>query len=419
LHVLYFHQYFITPHIAGGTRSYEMARQLVARGHQVTMICAKSGKGNLGLPGKPDDRFHKGIVDGIHVIQFNLEYSNYMSLPKRAWVFLRYAFNSVLLALRMDYDLVFATTTPLTAGIPGIFARYLRNKPFVFEVRDLWPELPKAMGVVKNPLVLAGMSILEWLSYRAATACIALSPGIKQGIARRTVAGKSIAMIPNGCDLDLFQPGNRKDLDLPGVGPEDCVAIFTGAHGIANGLDAVLDMAHVLLKRDRKDIVLVFIGDGKLKPHLKARARSEGLENCRFLEPMPKNQLNHLVSCCNIGLMILDDVPAFYYGTSPNKFFDYISSGLPVVNNYPGWLADIITEHQCGIAVPPRNPEAFADALCKMADNPELCKQYGRNARQLAQEKFSRAKLAEEFVNWLECAQNGIHKKFARGDGLL
>ncbi len=400
--ILYFHQYFNTPRAAAGTRSYEMARQLISRGHQVTMICAKSGNSDLGLPGKPDDTVRKGIVDGIQVIQFNLEYSNYMSLPKRSWIFLRYAFNSVLLVMRMDYDLVFATTTPLTAGIPGIFARYLRNKSFVFEVRDLWPELPKAMGVVKNPLVLAGMSALEWLSYRAATAFVALSPGIKQGIAQRSAAGKSIAMIPNGCDLDLFQPGNRKDLDLPGVGPEDCVAIFTGAHGIANGLDAVLNMAHELLKRGRKDIVLVFIGDGKLKPHLKERARSEGLENCRFLEPLPKNQLNRVVSCCDIGLMILDDVPAFYYGTSPNKFFDYISSGLPVVNNYPGWLADMITEHQCGSAVPPRNPEAFADALCKLADDPELRKACGKNARCLAEKVFSRQKLSSEFVDFLE-----------------
>jgi len=400
--ILYFHQYFNTPRAAGGTRSYEMALQLIARGHQVTMICAKSGNGGLGLPGKPEDPVRKGIVDGIQVIQFNLEYSNHMSLPKRAWIFLRYAFNSVILTLRMDYDLVFATTTPLTAGIPGIFARYLRNKPFVFEVRDLWPELPKAMGVVKNPLVLAGMSVLEWLSYRAANACIALSPGIKQGIAQRSVVGKSIAMIPNGCDLDLFQPGNRRDLDLPGVGPEDCVAIFTGAHGIANGLYAVLDMAHELLKRDRKDIVLVFIGDGKLKPHLKERASSEGLENCRFLEPMPKNQLNRVVSCCDIGLMILDDVPAFYYGTSPNKFFDYISSGLPVVNNYPGWLADMISEHHCGEAVPPRNPKAFADALCKLVDDPELRKTCGKNARRLAEKAFSRQKLSTEFVDFLE-----------------
>jgi glycosyltransferase involved in cell wall biosynthesis len=399
--ILYFHQYFNTPRAAGGTRSYEMARQLIARGHQVTMVCAKSGKGDLGLPGNQDDPVRKGVIDGIHVIQFNLEYNNYMSLPQRAWMFLRYAFNSVLLTLKLDYDLVFATSTPLTAGIPGIFARCFRRKPFVFEVRDLWPELPKAMGVVKNPWVLAGMSLLEWLSYRAAVACIALSPGIKKGIERRSPKGRYVAMIPNGCDLELFRPGNRKDLDLPGVGPKDCVAIFTGAHGMANGLDAVLDAAHLLQERKRNDIKLVFIGDGKLKPHLKQRAQTEKLENCLFLDPIPKNQLNQLVSCCDVGMMILDNVPAFYYGTSPNKFFDYISAGLPVLNNYPGWLADMIEEHQCGIAVPPTNPEAFADALCKLADAPDLRQKHGENARRLAETSFSRKDLSNQFTDVL------------------
>lgn len=402
MHVVYFHQYFTTPNTAGGTRSYEMASQLVARGHEVTMVCARQGKTGLDLPGKPEDAVRRGKIDGIHIIQFNLEYSNYMSLPKRALIFLRFALLSVGLALRMNYDLVFATSTPLTAGIPGVFARVLRRKPFVFEVRDLWPELPKAMGVVTNPLVLAGMSALEWLSYRAASACIALAPGISDGIKRRSPRNRAIASIPNGCDLELFRPGKREELNLPGVRPTDCVAVFTGAHGKANGLDAVLDAAAVLLRRRRTDIILAFIGDGKLKPALMARAKAEDLENCRFIDPMPKNQLNRVVSCCDVGLMILDDVPAFYYGTSPNKFFDYISSGLPVLNNYPGWLAELIGEHRCGIAVPPRDPEAFADALCKLAEAPELRREYGTNARRLAENKFSRDRLATEFVDWLE-----------------
>jgi glycosyltransferase involved in cell wall biosynthesis len=407
MHILYFHQYFTTPQTAGATRSYEMARHLIARGHRVTMVCARNGKGELDLPGHPTDPVRQGYIDGIRIIQFNLAYSNYLSLLERSWIFLRYALSSAILALRLDYDLVFATSTPLTAGIPGIFARYLRNKPFVFEVRDLWPELPRAMGVVKNPAVLAGMSFLEMMSYRAAKACIALAPGIKKGIARRSPRGRTIAVIPNGSDLELFQPGNRRDLELPGIMPTDCVAIFTGAHGIANGLDAVLDAARVLLARGRTDIVLAFIGDGKLKPALMERARSQGLHNCRFFDPMPKTELNRVVSCCDIGLMILDDVPAFYYGTSPNKFFDYISSGLPVLNNYPGWLADMIRRHRCGEPVPPRDPEAFADALCKLADHPELRATYGKNARRLAQTHFSRDRLAAGFVDFLEKSLSG------------
>lgn len=387
--------------------SYEFARELIKRGHQVTMVCADTGKSLLDLPGHSTASLWRGVIDGIEIAQFNLAYSNYLSLPKRALVFLRYAARSVFLALRENYDLAFATSTPLTAGIPGIFGHYFRGKPFVFEVRDLWPELPRAMGVVRNPLVLAGLSFLEWLTYRAASACVALAPGIQAGIARRSPEGRAVAMIPNGCDLDLFTPGSRQDLNLPGIRSTDCVAVFAGAHGIANGLDAVLDAARVLLRRGREDIVLLFIGDGKLKPGLMHRAHSEGLRNCRFIDPMPKVQLSKVVSQCDVGLMILDDVPAFYYGTSPNKFFDYISAGLAVLNNYPGWLADLIREHCCGEAVQPQDPEAFADALCRLADQPELRAKYGRNARELAEEHFSRAELAKQFVDWIEGVLQG------------
>ncbi len=405
MHVLYFHQYFNTPRGAGGIRSYEFARRLLARGHRVTMVCVIDDRDPLDLPGPPGAPVRRGLIDGIEVIQLGLAYSNHQSLPQRARIFLRYAARGIGLAMRMDYDLVFATSTPLTAGLPGIFARGLRRKPFVFEVRDLWPELPKAMGVVTNPVVLAALSGLEWLSYRAASACVGLSPGIGEGIARRSRKRLPIAVIPNAADLDLFQPGRRGDLRLPGVGPNDFVAVFTGAHGLANGLEAVLDAAAELQRRGRRGIVLALIGEGKLKPKLMERAHREGLDQCRFFAPMPKQQLNEIISCADAGLMILANVPAFYYGTSPNKFFDYLSAGLPVINNYPGWLADLIQTHRCGLAIPPGNPAAFADALCQLADDPALRHTFGQNARQLAETKFSRARMADQFVDWIEAVQ--------------
>ena len=173
---------------------------------------------------------------------------------------------------------------------------------------------------------------------------------------------------------------------------------------MANGLDAVLDAASVLQKRARGDIKFVFIGDGKLKPALRGRAQREKLENCLFFDPMPKRQLTDVLACADIGLMILANVPAFYYGTSPNKFFDYLASGLPVVNNYPGWLSELITTHQCGVTVAPDDPEAFAEAMERLADNPELRDKMRRNARALAEADFSRDQLARRFVSWLEAS---------------
>ena len=408
MRILYFHQHFSTPDGSTGTRSYEMAQALIARGHQVTMVCGSGQLAASGLAGTPVNGVRRGIVDGIDVVELCLPYSNYDGFAKRAWIFLLYAWRSTMLALHLDYDLLFATSTPLTAGIPGIIMKPLRRKPFVFEVRDLWPELPREMGVITNPVVLKAMDILELLSYRSANACIGLSPGIVRGITRRGVPAERVSMIPNGCDLGLFTPALRSEAaTVDGIGAGDFVAIFCGAHGIANGLDAVLDAAKVLKRRGADHIKMLLVGDGKLKPRLKERAREEGLDNCIFCNPMPKHQLSKVTASVDVGLMILANVPAFYYGTSPNKFFDYIASGLPVLNNYPGWLAGIIEENGCGVAVPPDNPEAFADALIQLRDSAARRREMGVKARSLAEAQFNREDLADRFVTFLErCLRN-------------
>ncbi len=400
--VLYFHQHFTTPDGSSGTRSYEFSRALVARGHRVTMVCGKSATGGVNLPWDERRHWHRGDVDGIDVIVLPLGYSNRTGLARRSWIFLRYAWRSIGIALTQDHDLLFATSTPLTAALPGIAAKLLRrSQPFVFEVRDLWPELPRALGM-KNPLLLGGMSLLEWMAYRCADACVGLAPGIVDGIRRRAPAGRRIEMIPNGCDLDLFTPAKRGPLGLPGIGPDDFVAGFTGAHGVANGLDAVLDAAADLKRRGRRDIKLVLIGDGKCKDALVQRASREGLDNVLFLPPVKKTEIARITASFDCGLQILADVPAFYYGTSPNKFFDYISAGLPVVTNYPGWLADLITQHGCGLAVAPNSPVAFAGALCELKDGAELWQKMRPSTRKLAVERFARSNLANQLVAFLE-----------------
>lgn len=399
--VLYFHQHFSTPAGSAGIRSYEMARRLVARGHQVTMVCGSysAGKTGLGQPFVKGTR--RGMVDGIEVIELDLGYANSDGFFKRIWTFAKFAFRSIGFALTEKYDLVFATSTPLTAGIPGIFARWLRGKPFVFEVRDLWPELPRAMGVIRSRPVLWLLGVLEWVSYHSANRLIGLSPGIVEGIAERGIAPDRIALVPNGCDLTIFGTG-VEPWTPEGIAPGDMVALFAGTHGQANGLDAVLDAAVELRKRGRTDIKIVLIGNGKLKPELVERAHREGLDAVRFLSPVHKTRLAQLMARCDLGLQVLADVPAFYYGTSPNKFFDYIAAGKPVLNNYPGWLAEMITASQCGFAVPARDPRAFADALeTAEMDRPTLARM-GERALELARNRFDRQVLADRWVDWIE-----------------
>lgn len=399
--VLYFHQHFSTPKGAAGIRSYAMARALLARGHQVTMVCGSYGLGATGLTEPYRDGMRRGTVDGIDIIEFELPYTNSLSFLKRIGLFVSFALRSVKVALTEKYDVVFATTTPLTAGIPGIFARWLRGKRFVFEVRDLWPELPKAMGVITNPVVLWLMSVLEWVSYRSAHHVIALSPGIAEGVRQCGVPDAGVTLVPNGCDLDIFaadepawRPASVRDTDL--------MAVFAGTHGMANGLDAVLDAAAELKRRGREDIKCVLIGDGKLKAALMQRAADNGLDNVVFHDPVSKKKLAGLMKATDIGLQILANVPAFYFGTSPNKFFDYIAAGVPVLNNYPGWLAEMVQSGGCGFAVPPSSPALFADALEKAADDRTALKAMGLAARRLAEADFDRNMLAARFVSVLE-----------------
>lgn len=404
--ILYFHQHFVTPKGAGAIRSYAMARKLIERGHSVTMVCGSAQGGTTGLTGEFVSGQRRGTVDGIDVLELNLEYSNSDGFAKRIKTFLSFAFRSVKVAMTEKYDLVFATTTPLTAGIPGILARWLRGKPFVFEVRDLWPELPKAMGVITNPVILWAMGVLEWASYRSAHRLVGLSPGIVEGIEKRGVPSERVTIIPNGCDLDIFT-ADVEPWRPEGIADSDLMAIFAGTHGMANGLDAVLDTAAELKQRGRSDIKLLLIGNGKFKPTLQERASREGLDNVVFHDPVNKTRLAGLMKSTDLGMQILANVPAFYYGTSPNKFFDYIAAGLPVLNNYPGWLAGMIEREQCGYAVPPADPKAFADALERAAADRVGLKAMGASSRGLAEREFDRDKLSDQWVEWLEDAFSG------------
>ena len=400
--VLYLHQYFTLPSQAGGIRSYEMAQQLIAHGHQVTMLCGLEDNSQIDIPQTEIKNIKRGMVDGIEVIQISIPYSNNMGLVARAKAFLSFAWQSTRYALKEDYDVLFATSTPLTAGIPGIIMKLMcRRKKFIFEVRDLWPELPKALGMT-NPFWIGSMSILEWLSYHLADGCIGLSPGICEGIKKRSQKNKPIEMVPNGCDLDIFKPSLRESLNLEGISSSDKVAIFTGAHGIANGLDAVLDAAKEVKSMGRDDVRFVFIGSGKTKHHLEERVRNEELNNCLFFNPIPKIKLAKIVASATVGMMVLKNVPAFYYGTSPNKFFDYIASGLPIINNYPGWLADMIGQNKLGEVVEPDNAKAFAEALVRMVDNPDALAVFSKNARALAEKEFDREILGNRFVSFFE-----------------
>jgi glycosyltransferase involved in cell wall biosynthesis len=401
MHVAYIHQHFVTRSGTAGTRSYEMARRLIAAGHRVTMICGESAVARLEF--KTNERVAAFTVDNIRVLCVREPYASQMVAARRALAFGRFARAAQRLVAGLDADLVFATSTPLTVGLPGMKGARRLGVPFVFEVRDLWPELLIAVGAVRNPLLKWYLERMERRIYRAADRIYALAPGIRDGICRTGYPLERVLLIPNCCDLDLFRPDARGPLDAKFGAPDEFRLVYAGAHGTFNGLDAILDAVAELQRRAVSGVRFVFIGAGREKPRLMARCAREGLQPyVSWIEPMPKEELARVIASMDVGLMTLANRPEYYYGTSPNKFFDYIAAGIPVLNNYPGWLADMIREHRIGEVVPPDDPVAFADAVLRLRDERQQRPEVGRRARALAEAQFSRDRLGQQFVAGLE-----------------
>lgn len=403
MHVAYIHQHFSTTRGATGTRSYEWSQRLLAAGHRVTMICGAYEPGDSGTSESAHRRVSESNIDGIRVLRVAEPYGNRMGFARRVWAFGRFAQTAERLAASLDADLVLATSTPLTVGIPGKNGARKLGVPFVFEVRDLWPELPIAMGVIRNPLLKWYLRRMERNIYRAARHVIALAPGIREGVASTGYPRHRISMIPNGCDLDLFIPSREPLSDERFGAAGDFRLVYAGAHGAANGLDAVLDAAAELKRRGIGGIRFVFIGDGGQRERLMERSRKDGLQDLTsWVRSIPKEELARILPRMDVGLMILRNVPAFYQGTSPNKFFDYLAGGLPVLNNYPGWLAGMIEQNRCGVVVPPDDPAALAEAIVRLRASSAERKEMGLAARSLAEREFSRDVLGSRFVEVLE-----------------
>lgn len=391
MRIVYLHQYFFTRTMIGvaGNRSYEFARRLVSMGHEVDMITSYTH----AAKDEPREWFETH-EDGIHVHWLPVPYSNKMAFRKRIDAFLRFAIGASRKAASLDADVVFATSGPLTIAIPGLYASWSGRIPLVFEVRDLWPEGAIQLGVLTNPLAKWLARRLERLTYRNARHIVALSPGMRDGIMAAGIGRGKVTVIPNAADLDLFHPEiDGADMRMrSGLDGRFCIAYF-GTMGLANGLGFVLDAATELKRRGVDDIVFMLHGDGMERPVLEARARDEGLDNVIFSGPTPKHLMAELVSAVDVCMTIFKNVPVLRT-CSPNKLFDALAAGKPILTNMPGWLGDIAEEEKTGVLVRPDDPVDFADKAIWLRDHPQELKVFSVNARKVAEEQFSRDVLA-------------------------
>ena len=401
MRVLYLHQHFSTPAGATGTRSFAMARALAARGHAVTVACGSYAGADTGLGGAFRSGRREGRVGPFRVVEFAVPCGNAQSLAARAAAFGRYAARASALALSGSWDVVVASSTPLTVALPALAARHGRGTPFVFEIRDPWPELPRAMGVGSPPLWFA-LDRLADAACRSAAAVVALSEGMAETAVAHGADPDNVSVVPNGADLDLFGPQIapwRPELARSG----EVLAVYAGAHGRANGLDLLLRAA-APLRAERAPLRLLLVGEGSEKPRLLSEAAAAGLDNVSFLDPLPKPRLAALLAGSQIGVQCLAPVPEFAEWTAPNKLMDYMAAGLPVVAAMGGRAARLLSEGPCGVPTPPGDSAALAKALATLAASPARRAALGAAARAQAVRRWDRRLLAARFCAVVEGA---------------
>lgn len=390
--ILYIHQYFKTPSEPGGTRSYWIAQALLNKGHDVTMITSASNF---------KDRVTSIKIDGIDVIYIKEEYSQDMSISRRLKSFFYFMIKSTIIALNQkNVDIVFATSTPLTVGFPALILKWFKKKPFIFEVRDLWPEVPIQMGAMKNKLVKSIAISFEKIIYRNANHVIALSPGMREGVLKYLNKEKT-SMIPNMSKIDQFFPRlkNKEFAEKIGLNNNTFKVVHFGSLGLANGADTIIESAKLLKNDD--SIEFVFIGGGSTEYQLKERCKEYGLTNVLFLGRFSMKDTSEIVNICDVSMVSFKDIPILYTN-SPNKLFDSLSAAKPIIVNSAGWTKELVENENCGFYVDPNKPQQLVEKIRLLQQSPELVTIMGENARILAENVYDKNILCNQVVKVIE-----------------
>lgn len=407
IRILYLHQYFVPPGGAGGTRSYEFARRLVAAGHEVCLITSAA---MMPEPYRSLDKTTQIELDGIQVIVIPVPYANEMSFARRIWAFLHFALAASWQAMQQPADVVFATSTPLTIAIPAIMAKLRRRIPLVFEVRDLWPELPIAVGALRNPVAKWLAHALEWIAYHASAHIVALSPGMAAGVQRRGIPAERVTVIPNSCDVALFDvPASRGDALRAqlGLAADQPLIVYAGTFGRINGVSYLVDVAAALRARNPQARFLL-VGQGAERDQVIARAQATGVldQTLWVRDPIPKAEMPALLAAATVATSLFVPLEPMW-NNSANKFFDALAAGKPVAINYGGWQADLLRETGAGVALPPADPAQGAALLHDLLADAGRIHEAGQAARALAEQRFHRERMAEKLATVLTMVAQG------------
>jgi len=381
--VIYIHQYFKTPEEGGAIRSYHLAKGLVEAGIEVEIITSHN-QGHYDLK----------IIEGIKVHYLPVAYDNTFGFYKRSLSFLQFVYKAKNLIKKLPRpDVLYITSTPLTTGLIGLWAKRKLALPFIFEVRDLWPEAPIQVGAIKNKLFQKAMYQLEERIYRHALKIVALSPGILIYIRNKTNR-KDLFLIPNFCDVAFFSPV-IKEYYYEGLKGKAVIS-YTGAMGQVNALEKLIYLAKEAQDQS-KDWQFILMGKGDKERDLKKLTRELGLINLKFYPFGNKSEVRKLLALTDVSYISFADFPILKTN-SPNKFFDSLAMGKAILINHKGWVYDLVKDHHLGIY---HHPKDHLKTICQLEDflnSSSALKKAQSNARELALFHFSKDKAVKKLL---------------------
>lgn len=389
MHILYLQQLLVLPGSPGNDRCFDFAKRYVAAGHQVTFISSEAAF--------PPESPYKGKkhfeLEGISVHVLPVAYSHMMSFRRRAQSFISFYRKALRIGKSLKgIDLVLAYSAPLSVGQLGAKLAHHHQCPFVFEVADVWPDVPIGMGIISQNWL--GNFLLRRADkiYAAADTICCFSEGMKDQICAHQIPQNKVHVVHNGAATDQINFVKRNP------DPNKVEVIYAGTTGVANDLSQLIQAAKILEDQGHTQLHFTLLGKGNDYPNVKATADQLKVKNLTFLDTLPRDQVAGFLAKADIGIVSFAPHPVLE-ANSATKFYDYLASGLPIVLNYEGWQADYLYQHQCGLFSPQGNILAFAQNILKLAQEPELRQQFAQRGRQLAEQKFDRALLAQKMLD--------------------
>ncbi len=394
-----------------------MSRFWAEAGHHVTVLSGMVDY-NTGLKReKYRWRFitKEKSAGNVTVYRCHVSQKYNRSFVGRAWAYFSFAISSTIAGLFFAKrpDVIVATSPPLTVGTTMNWLGWLRRRPTIFEVRDLWPESAVDTGILGPGRLLRLLYRMEAKAYSSANWINVLTPAFREKlITDKNVSGDKISMIPNGCDPDIFKPDDRdnavrKQLNLT----DKFVVGYFGAHGRANCLGQLIDVAHKL-KDVAPDVQLILVGGGMEKPDLVERVAQSNLDNISFVDSVPKEQVDQYINACDVCTAVLmknDTFKTVY----PNKVFDYMCCSRPTIIGIDGVARKLVMDAEAGIFAEPENADSFIEAVLQLKNDPEMAESMGASGRKYVLEHFTREKLANRYLDVVNNVAQGSSKGIA------